>query len=88
MYFVYVSEHIIKQFFKSSKGKVPIIGVGGIDSGQSAFEKIAAGATAIQLYTGMVYNGPGVVKDIKNKLIEILKKEKIKNIQKAIGINS
>ena len=83
-----ISLKLIKQFFKFSKGKVPIIGVGGVDSGQSAFEKIAAGATAIQLYTGMVYNGPGVVKDIKKELIEILKKEKIKNIQKAIGINS
>ena len=83
-----LSLKLIKQFFKLSKGKVPIIGVGGVDSGQSAFEKIAAGATAIQLYTGMVYSGPGVVKDIKKELIKILKKEKIKNIKKAIGINS
>ena len=65
-----------------------ITGVGGIDSGQSAFEKIIAGATAIQLYTGMVFKGPGIVKDIKKNLIEVLKKEKIKNIQQAIGINS
>ena len=83
-----ISLKLIKKFYKLSKGKVPIIGVGGVDNGQSAFEKIAAGASAIQLYTGMVYNGPGVVKDIKRELIEILKKEKIKNIQKAIGINS
>ena len=62
--------------------------MGGIDSGQSAFEKIIAGATAIQLYTGMVYKGPGVIKDIKKELIGILKKEKIKNIRQAIGINS
>ena len=78
----------IKSFYKSNKGKIPIIGVGGIDSGQSAFDKIIAGSTAIQLYTGMVYKGPGIVKDIKKELIEILKKEKIKNIQQAIGINS
>ena len=83
-----ISSKFIKIFYKSNKGKVPIIGVGGIDSGQSAFEKITAGATAIQLYTGMVYKGPGVVKDIKKELIEILKKEKIKNIQDAVGINS
>ena len=83
-----ISLKLIKKFYKLSKGKVPIIGVGGVDNGQSAFEKIAAGASAIQLYTGMVYNGPSVVKDIKRELIEILKKEKIKNIQKAIGINS
>ena len=83
-----LSLKFIKIFFKLNKGKLPLIGVGGIDSGQSAFEKIAAGATAIQLYTGMVYKGPGVVKDIKKELIEILKKEKIKNIQEAVGINS
>jgi dihydroorotate dehydrogenase len=83
-----LSLKLIKQFYKSSKGSIPIIGVGGVDSGQSAFEKIATGATAVQLYTGMVYNGPGIIKKIKKELIEILKKEKIKNIQKAIGINS
>ena len=83
-----LSLKLIKQFYKSSKGKIPIIGVGGVDSGQTAFEKITAGATAVQLYTGMVYNGPGIIKDIKKKLIEILKKEKIKNIQRVIGINS
>jgi len=83
-----LSLKFIKNFYKSNKGKTPIIGVGGIDSGQSAFEKIIAGATVIQLYTGMVYKGPGVVKNIKKELIEILKKEKINNIQEAIGINS
>ena len=83
-----LSIKFIKNFYKSNKGKIPIIGVGGIDSGKSAFETIMAGATVVQLYTGMVYKGPGVVKDIKRELIEILKKEKIKNIQQAIGINS
>ena len=83
-----LSIKFIKNFYKSNKGKIPIIGVGGIDSGKSAFEKIMAGATVVQLYTGMVYKGPGIVKDIKRELIEILKKEKIKNIQQAIGINS
>jgi len=83
-----LSLKFIKSFYKLNKKKIPIIGVGGVDSGQSAFEKITAGATAVQLYTGMVYKGPGVVKDIKRELIEILKKEKIKNIHQAIGINS
>ena len=83
-----LSLKFIKNFYKSNKGNLPIIGVGGIDNGQSAFEKIAAGATAVQLYTGMVYKGPGVVKKIKKELIEILKKKKISNIQQAIGINS
>ena len=83
-----LSIKFIKNFYKLNKRKIPIIGVGGVDSGQSAFDKIVAGASAVQLYTGMVYRGPGIVKDIKNELIEILRKEKIKNIKDAIGINS
>ena len=55
--------------------------------GQSAFEKITAGANAVQLYTGMVYKGPGIVKDIKKELISILKR-KFENISQAVGINA
>ena len=46
-----------------------------MNSGEAAFEKITAGANAIQLYTGMVYKGPGIVKDMKKELISILKRE-------------
>ena len=59
-----------------------------MNSGKAAFEKIIAGANAVQLYTGMVYKGPGVVKEIKKELISILKKENLKNIGEAVGINS
>ena len=83
-----ISTNLIKKFYKETNKKIKIIGVGGIDSGNSAFEKIAAGANLIQLYTGMVYKGPGVVKEIKKELISILKNEKIKNISEAVGINA
>ena len=83
-----ISTDLIKKFYKETKGSVKIIGVGGIDSGQSAFEKIAAGADAVQLYTGMVYKGPGIVKDIKKQLISILRKENLKDISQAVGINA
>ena len=83
-----ISTKLIKRFYKETKGKIKIIGVGGVDSGQSAYEKITAGADAIQLYTGMVYKGPGIVKEIKKDLVSILKKENIKNISEAVGINA
>ena len=83
-----ISTNLIKRFYKETKGKIQIIGVGGVDSGQSAFEKITAGADAVQLYTGMVYKGPGIVKEIKKDLVSILKKENIKNISEAVGINA
>ena len=83
-----ISTNLIKKFYKELNGKITIIGVGGVDSGKSAFEKITAGADVVQLYTGMVYRGPGVVKEIKKELISILKNNKIKNISDAIGINA
>ena len=81
----HVSNNMIKKFYKELKGKIPIIGVGGVNSGKSAYEKIIVGASLLQLYTGFVYRGPSTAKDIKKELIEILKVEGIKNIKDAIG---
>ena len=83
-----ISTEFIKRFYKDLRGKIPIIGVGGIDSGQSAFEKIAAGASAVQLYTGMIYKGPTIVKEIKKGLVDILKEKGFKNIVEAVGSSS
>tara|TARA_B100002051_G_scaffold200471_1_gene190434 strand:+ start:1010 stop:2056 length:1047 start_codon:yes stop_codon:yes gene_type:complete len=80
-----LSTKLIKRFYKDLKDRVPIIGVGGIDSGKSAFEKIAAGASALQLYTGMIYGGPMIVKEIKKDLINILKEQGFKSVKEAIG---
>jgi dihydroorotate dehydrogenase len=80
-----MSTNMIKKFYKHLKGKIPIIGVGGINSGKTAYEKILAGASLLQLYTGLVYKGPAVVKNIKKELIQILKEAGIKNIKDAIG---
>ncbi len=83
-----ISTNLIKKFYEETKGSIKIIGVGGVDSGESAFEKITAGADAVQLYTGMVYKGPAIVKSIKKELISILKKENLKDISQAVGINA
>ena len=82
------SNLIIKKFFKTIKGKVPIIGAGGISSGISAYEKIRAGASLLQLYTGLVYKGPFIVKTIKQELAELLKKDGFSSLQKAVGVDS
>ena len=80
-----ISTSMIKNFSKELSGKIPIIGVGGVSSGKSAYEKIAAGASLLQLYTSFVYRGPSAAKDIKKELIQILKEEGIKNIKEAVG---
>ena len=82
-----LSTDIIKKFYKELNGKIPIIGVGGVNSGKAAYEKILAGASLLQLYTGFVYRGPLTAKNIKKELIEILKAEGINNIQEAVGKN-
>jgi len=80
-----ISTNMIKKFYKQLNGKIPIIGVGGVNSGKSAYEKIIAGASLLQLYTSFVYKGPSVAKDIKKELIQILKTEGLNNIKEAIG---
>ncbi len=79
------SNFLISQFYKILKGRIIIIGAGGVDSGRSAYEKIINGANAIQLYTGMVYKGPNIASIITGELIEILKNEGLKNISEAVG---
>ena len=82
-----ISTNMIKKFYKELNGKIPIIGVGGVNSGKTAYEKILAGASLLQLYTSFVYRGPSTAKKIKKELIEILKAEGINNIQEAVGKN-
>ena len=83
-----ISNDLIKKFYKDTKGDITIIGVGGINSGMTAYEKLKSGASLLQLYTGMIYEGPGIVKKIKTELIDILEKEKIKNVSEIVGTGS
>ena len=79
------STKLISKFYKILNGKIKIIGVGGVDSGRSAYEKFLAGANYIQLYTGMVYRGPNIVHMIKKELKELLLKDGVKNFSEIVG---
>ncbi len=76
---------LINKFYKFLKGRIKIIGVGGVDSGLSAYEKFMAGANYVQLYTGMVYRGPNIVSMIKKELRELLLKDGVKNFNEIVG---
>jgi dihydroorotate dehydrogenase len=76
---------LISKFYELLKDKIKIIGVGGVDSGESAHRKFLAGASYVQLYTGMVFQGPNIVGKIKKELKEILKANGIKNFREIIG---
>ena len=79
------STKLISKFYEILKGRIKIIGVGGVDSGKSAYDKFIAGANYVQLYTGMVFRGPNIVNMIKKDLKELLLKDGVKNYTEIIG---
>ncbi len=79
------SNILINKFYKLLKGEIKIIGVGGVDSGQAAYDKFLAGADFVQLYTGMVFKGPNIVGIIKKDLKDLLIRDGVKNFTEIIG---
>ena len=79
------SNILINKFYKLLKGKIKIIGVGGVDTGQAAYDKFIAGADFVQLYTGMVFKGPNIAGIIKKDLKELLIRDGVKNYTEIVG---
>ena len=80
-----ISNKVINNFFKILNGQIKIIGVGGVDSGETAYKKFLSGANFVQLYTGMVFRGPKIAIKINQELKTILKEQNIKNYSEIIG---
>lgn len=81
------STDVIRLIWQQSQGQLPIIGVGGIFSAADAWEKITAGASLVQVYTGWIYEGPGLVKAILQGLIAQLEADNLPNLQAAVGLS-
>ena len=79
------ANEIIAVVYQSSQGNLPIIGVGGVFTAQDAWEKICAGASLIQLYTGFIYEGPSVARRINEGLAKILEHENYSSLDEAVG---
>ena len=79
------STEMIRHIYSVTQGSIPIIGSGGIFSGQHVIEKLKAGANLVQIYTGMIYQGPGIVKQINQELIRQMEKEQISHFTEWIG---
>jgi len=82
------STEVIRHLYRQSTGKLPIIGVGGIFTAADAWEKITAGAGLVQIYTGLVYEGPGLAKTIVRGLRHRLTTEGMTNLNQAVGWSS
>ncbi len=79
------STSLVRYLYTKTGGVKPIIGVGGIDSAEAAYERLAAGASLVQLYTGLVYHGPGLIKSIKQGLVRLAEEEGHSSISHVTG---
>lgn len=79
------STAIIRNFYKLTSGKLPIIGAGGVSSATDAYDKIRAGASLVQIYSALVFQGPGMVKQIIDGLTHLLKTDGFSHIKDAVG---
>src|SRR6185436_9828460 len=82
------STRMIAELYELTGGRIPLIGVGGIFTAEDAWEKICAGASLIQLYTGFIYEGPGIVNDINEGLASILDRAGFATLDAAVGCRS
>ncbi|GER46242.1 dihydroorotate dehydrogenase [Striga asiatica] len=80
-----LSTNILKDMYILTKGRIPLIGCGGVSSGEDAYKKIRAGATLVQLYTAFAYGGPALIPQIKDELAKCLEKDGFKSIYEAVG---
>ena len=81
------STEVIAHLYRQTQGRVPIIGVGGIFTAEDAWEKIIAGASLLQVYTGLVYEGPGLCRRLVQGLHYKLKAHSVSSLQNAIGLS-
>jgi dihydroorotate dehydrogenase len=79
------STEVIRLIYRHTKGKLPIVGVGGIFTAEDAWEKITAGASLVQVYTGWIYEGPGMAKRVMTGLIDRMDSAGLSNISEAVG---
>jgi dihydroorotate dehydrogenase len=79
------STALLAEMYRRTKGRVPLIGVGGIANGADAYAKIRAGASLVQLYTALIYQGPGLIERIKSELAALLRRDRFASVAAAVG---
>ncbi|WP_312167067.1 quinone-dependent dihydroorotate dehydrogenase [Phenylobacterium sp.] len=82
-----LSTQMLGAFAQAAAGRVALIGAGGVGSGQDAYAKIRAGASAVQLYSAMVFGGPGLVTRVKRDLAACLRRDGFASVAQAVGAN-
>lgn len=79
------STRVLHELYIATEGKLPLVGVGGISSGRDAYEKIRAGASLVQLYSAMVFHGPGLARSVTRELAMCLAQDGFNSVKDAVG---
>ena len=79
---------LVRHLYRRTEGAVPVVGVGGVDSAEAAYRKVRAGASLVELYAGLVYEGPGLVRRIKRGLVRLLDRDGFASITDAVGADA
>ncbi|MBU5442106.1 quinone-dependent dihydroorotate dehydrogenase [Paenibacillus sp. MSJ-34] len=79
------STEVIRRIYRQTEGKLPIIGSGGVFSARDAYEKIRAGASLVEIYTALIYEGPGINREVHRGLRELLQRDGFRHISEAVG---
>ncbi|TDF95876.1 quinone-dependent dihydroorotate dehydrogenase [Paenibacillus piri] len=79
------STRLIRQIYAATEGKLPIIGSGGIFTARDAYDKICAGASLVEIYTSLIYEGPGIIRRLNEGIAELMKQDGFKHISEAVG---
>lgn len=82
-----MSTECIRKMYELTEGKVFIVGIGGVGSGHDVYEKLKAGASVVQIYSRMVYEGPGLVSRIRKELSELMKENGQRRIEDVVGLD-
>jgi dihydroorotate dehydrogenase len=82
-----LSTECVRTLYSLTDGSIPIIGVGGVSNGQDAYDKLKAGASLVQIYSCMVYEGPGVVSRIRKELAELMLQNGQRQLEDVVGLD-
>jgi dihydroorotate dehydrogenase len=82
------AEALTRHLYRALGGEVPVIGVGGIASPEEAYRRMRAGASLVEVYTGLVYEGPGLVRRIKEGLVRSIARDGLGSVAEAVGADA
>ncbi|MDO4244586.1 MAG: quinone-dependent dihydroorotate dehydrogenase [Deinococcus sp.] len=82
------STELVRDAYRLTRGRVPIVGVGGIFSAEDAYAKLQAGADLVEVYSALIYKGPGLVRDINTGLLRLLERDGVRNVAEVVGTSA